>query len=133
MPDIIIKYLYMSKKLSFLIATIFTLVAINQAKAQYPKIPEQVQKETNTMMEAARQRSDIAWGKALPVIEEYAKQGKPYIPWAFRPTDLPQAEIAAFPGAEGGGKYTFGGRGGKVIVRSEERRVGIECRAQRGV
>lgn len=106
----------MSKKLSFLIATIFTLVAINQAKAQYPKIPEQVQKETNTMMEAARQRSDIAWGKALPVIEEYAKQGKPYIPWAFRPTDLPQAEIAAFPGAEGGGKYTFGGRGGKVIV-----------------
>ena len=31
-------------------------------------------------------------------------------------TDLPQSEIPAFPGAEGGGKFSFGGRGGKVIV-----------------
>jgi hypothetical protein len=29
---------------------------------------------------------------------------------------LPQADIAAFPGAEGGGKYSFGGRGGKVYI-----------------
>ncbi|HEU4903344.1 MAG TPA: polysaccharide lyase, partial [Flavisolibacter sp.] len=40
------------------------------------------------------------------------------IPWASRPTDLPQADIAAFPGAEGGGKYSFGGRGGRVFVVS---------------
>ena len=26
------------------------------------------------------------------------------------------AQLIAFPGAEGGGKYSFGGRGGKVIV-----------------
>ena len=90
--------------------------SLQQAKAQYPKIPQDVQKASNEMMESARVASDIAWGKALPVIEEYAKQGKPYIPWASRPTDLPQAEIPAFPGAEGGGKYSFGGRGGKVIV-----------------
>ena len=45
-----------------------------------------------------------------------AKKGKPFIPFANRPTDLPQAEIPAFPGAEGGGKYSFGGRGGRVIV-----------------
>lgn len=106
----------MRNRLSIFIVAVFSLVAVNNAKAQYPKIPEQVKKETNSMMEAARQRSDIAWAKALPVIEEYARQGKPYVPWASRPTDLPQAEIAAFPGAEGGGKYTFGGRGGKVIV-----------------
>jgi hypothetical protein len=47
---------------------------------------------------------------------EEAKNGKPYIPWASRPADLPQAGIPAFPGAEGGGMYSFGGRGGKVIV-----------------
>ncbi len=92
------------------------LFSLQQVKAQYPKIPQDVQKASNEMMENARIASDIAWGKALPVIEEYAKQGKPYIPWASRPTDLPQAEIPAFPGAEGGGKYSFGGRGGKVIV-----------------
>ena len=105
----------MSNKISFLVAAIFSLVVIT-AKAQYPKIPADVQKASNEMMEHARQQSDIAWGKALPIIEAYAKQGKPYIPWASRPTDLPQAEIPAFPGAEGGGKYTYGGRGGKVYV-----------------
>ncbi|MFT3781309.1 MAG: hypothetical protein QM790_04775 [Nibricoccus sp.] len=30
--------------------------------------------------------------------------------------ELPQATIPAFPGAEGGGMYSFGGRGGKVFV-----------------
>src|SRR5690606_15140932 len=92
------------------------ILCFQMAKAQYPKIPQDVQKASKEMMDNARMQSDIAWGKALPVIEEYAKQRKPYIPWASRPTDLPQAEIAAFPGAEGGGKYSFGGRGGKVIV-----------------
>lgn len=103
--------------------TIFPLMLIicgvfaqYEAHAQYPKIPADVKKASEEMMSAARQQSDEAWAKALPVIEEYAKQGKPYIPWAGRPTDLPQAEIAAFPGAEGGGKFTFGGRGGKVYV-----------------
>ncbi|GGH10355.1 polysaccharide lyase [Sphingobacterium alkalisoli] len=92
------------------------ICAQHEAHAQYPKIPEDVKKASEEMMTRARQQSDEAWAKALPIIEEYAKQGKPYIPWAGRPTDLPQAEIAAFPGAEGGGKFTFGGRGGKVYV-----------------
>ena len=43
-------------------------------------------------------------------------EGRPYISWASRPYDLPQARIPAFPGAEGGGMYSFGGRGGKVIT-----------------
>lgn len=106
----------MNKRLSSLLVAILSLVAIETAKAQYPKIPEDVKKASNELMDKARRQSDQAWAKALPIIEEYAKQGKPYIPWAGRPTDLPQAEIAAFPGAEGGGKYSFGGRGGKVYV-----------------
>ena len=35
---------------------------------------------------------------------------------ASQPSDLPQASIPAFPGAEGGGAFSFGGRGGKVYV-----------------
>ena len=35
---------------------------------------------------------------------------------ASQPGDLPQASIPAFPGAEGGGAFSFGGRGGKVYV-----------------
>lgn len=106
----------MIKKISWLIAIALGLLGVERANAQYPKIPADVRQASDEMMEKARIQSDIAWGKALPIIEEYAKQGKPYIPWASRPTDLPQAEIPAFPEAEGGGKYSFGGRGGKVYV-----------------
>jgi hypothetical protein len=84
--------------------------------AQYPKIPQDVQRWSDSLLNAERKSSDEAWAKALPIIEKEAREGKPYIPWAARPYDLPQANIVAFPGAEGGGAYSFGGRGGKVIV-----------------
>ena len=51
-----------------------------------------------------------------PELEAWAKKVKPEIPWAAKPDDLPQAKVPAFPGAEGGGQYTFGGRGGKVYI-----------------
>src|SRR5690348_6724322 len=54
--------------------------------------------------------------KLKPEIDAWAKKGKPFLPAASQPSDLPQAEIPAFPGAEGGGMYSFGGRGGKVYV-----------------
>lgn len=84
--------------------------------AQYPKVPSDVQAATDALLNETRRLSDQAWKRALPVIEQEARLGKPYIPWAARPTDLPQAEIPAFPGAEGGGAYAFGGRGGRVVV-----------------
>ena len=59
---------------------------------------------------------DQVISNCAPVIAEWEKQGKPFIPWASQPSDLPQAKVPAFPGAEGGGKYSFGGRGGKVFV-----------------
>lgn len=97
---------------------VFSFVSglVSPVMAQYPTIPQDVQRSSDSMLNAARKRSDEAWNKALPVIDAEARAGKPYIPWAARPTDLPQADIAAFPGAEGGGKFSFGGRGGKVIV-----------------
>jgi hypothetical protein len=86
------------------------------AYTQYPKVPEHIRAKADSAMDMAIRLSDEAWEKALPVIMEEAKKGRPYVPWASRPTDLPQADIPAFPGAEGGGAYTFGGRGGKVYV-----------------
>jgi hypothetical protein len=93
-----------------------TTAVIGEAGAQYPSVPKEVQDETSAMMKEAQRKSDLAWEKAKPVIDADARNGKPYIPWAARPTDLPQSDIAAFPGAEGGGKYSFGGRGGKVYA-----------------
>lgn len=86
------------------------------AFAQYPDVPEKVKRESDSLMAAANRHSDSAWKVAYPIVEADMKRGKVYVPWAARPTDLPQAKIPAFPGAEGGGKYTFGGRGGKVYV-----------------
>ncbi|GAB3325125.1 thrombospondin type 3 repeat-containing protein [Larkinella ripae] len=98
------------------VLTIALIFAQQTVMAQYPTIPPDVQKQSDALLNEAAVQSNIAWQKALPIIEKEASEGKPYIPWAARPVDLPQASIPAFPGAEGGGAHTFGGRGGKVIV-----------------
>lgn len=86
------------------------------ANAQYPEIPEDVEKAAAKLNQQALREALLAFELARPTIEKEARNGRPYIPWAARPTDLPQADIPAFPGAEGGGMYSFGGRGGRVIV-----------------
>lgn len=102
---------------NFTLSALFLLfLGSFQCFAQYPKISPEVQAQSKVIMDEAQKRSDEAWEKALVIIEEEAKQGKPFIPWASRPNDLPQAEIPAFPGAEGGGMYTFGGRGGNIYT-----------------
>src|SRR4051812_9712705 len=98
----------------FLVAAALGLA--KPAFAQHPEIPEKVKAESEALMKEATRRSDSAWAVALPIIQADQRRGKVYVPWAARPTDLPQAKIPAFPGAEGGGKFTFGGRGGKVYV-----------------
>jgi len=94
------------------LATVVTL----GVKAQYPDIPADVKRASDSLMRAAEKHSDSAWNEAWPIIMAEARKGKPFIPFAAKPDDLPQADIPAFPGAEGGGKYAFGGRGGRVIV-----------------
>jgi hypothetical protein len=84
--------------------------------AQYPRITSEVAAEAERRKAAMMARSDAAWEAAFPEIEAWAERGKPYIPFAAHPEDLPQADIPAFPGAMGGGMYSFGGRGGKVYV-----------------
>ncbi|HEU6447263.1 MAG TPA: polysaccharide lyase [Verrucomicrobiae bacterium] len=97
-------------------ALIFALASAVSLHAQYPAIPASVQAESAARMKAANERSDAAFAKALPAIKEWEAKGKPYIPGAAEPEDLPQARIPAFPGAWGGGMYSFGGRGGKVFI-----------------
>src|SRR5450759_3627657 len=99
-------------------ATLLALAALGlpNARAQYPRVPPDVQAEANTKKVAADKRSDEAFEKALPTIKAWEAKGKPYLPGAGEPKDLPQAKIPSFPGAWGGGMYSFGGRGGKVFV-----------------
>lgn len=81
------------------------------AVAQYPTVTED-DKARGARESAEWERlNDAAWEKAVPRVMEDALNGKPFVPQASKPSDLKQAKIPAFPGAEGGGKYSFGGRG----------------------
>lgn len=99
------------------ILLILLMVGLFQlARAQYPKISADVQRKSDSIKNAGYAVARQKFTEAIDVIKEEAAKGRPYIPYAHRPTDLPQADIPAFPGAMGGGMYSFGGRGGRVIV-----------------
>lgn len=82
----------------------------------YPRLTPEMQAQAAAKQSAADRRSDERFALAKPTIDDWTAKGKPYIPGASEPAHLPQSKIPAFPGAEGGGKYSFGGRGGKVMV-----------------
>jgi hypothetical protein len=84
--------------------------------AQYPDVPKDLKAKADSMIQKESKYALDVLEKNKEAMRKLTVAGKPYIPWAARPTDLPVANIPAFPGAEGGGQYTFGGRGGKVIT-----------------
>lgn len=104
------------KTLKNAVTTAILTACIFPAAAQYPVIPDSIKQRGIIQQEEIDRMSDEAWEKALPTVLSEAEKGRPYRPWASRPSDLVKADIPAFPGAEGGGAYTPGGRGGKVIV-----------------
>ncbi|MFL1012156.1 pectate lyase family protein [Flavisericum labens] len=96
---------------------IFTLImACQLVFAQYPDIPDELQAKTDAFLAKEEVRLQKIWEDNYSIILEETKQGRPYIPWAAYPDDLIKADIPAFPGAEGGGAFTPGGRGGKIFV-----------------
>ncbi len=99
-----------------LITSVAFVLSAALCLAQYPRVPKADSDLAAARSAAADKISDEAFARALPVITEWAAKGKPYLPGAAEPKDLPQAKIPAFPGAWGGGMYSFGGRGGKVFV-----------------
>lgn len=98
----------------YLLATV--ILCAGTAAAQYPTIPDSV-KQRGKVMEAEWEALDeAAWELAYPIVMHEDSLGRIYRPCASKPEELIKAEIVAFPGAEGGGAYTPGGRGGKVFV-----------------
>jgi hypothetical protein len=90
-------------------------VGVKRAGAQYPQVPQEVSRAENEKKRAADERSDELFAKAQGAIEEWGKKGKPFIPGAAKPKDLPQAKIPAFPGARVVGCTASGGAGGKFM------------------
>ena len=84
----------------------------------YPQVPSEIMEASRVERAEAAKLSNEAFKRAQIEIDAWAAKGKPYLPGAAKPEDLPQAKIPAFPGAWGGGMYSFGGRDGRVIVVS---------------
>lgn len=99
-----------------LVSAVLLFTASRAIAQGYPKVPHAIQAAADAEKAAADKRSDEIFAREQPVLKEWEAKGKPYLPWAAKPSDLPQAKIPAFPGAWGGGMYSFGGRGGKVFV-----------------
>lgn len=97
-------------------AVILLSAIISPLFAQYPVIPDSIKVRAEKQQSEIDRKSEHAWAKALPIVISEAQKGRPYRPWASKPEDLIRTEIPAFPGAEGGGAYTPGGRGGKIIT-----------------
>jgi hypothetical protein len=88
----------------------------SSAYAQYPEIPKPLQDKTDAILADEEKRLTEIWTSNYNIIQAEAKLGRPYLPWASYPKDFVHADIPAFPGAEGGGAFTPGGRGGKIFV-----------------
>jgi len=102
-------------KKTMVMAGVLLLMA-TAAHAQYPQLTDEAKHLIDSLETCWKAHADSAWQAAFPIVVKEAKEGRPYVPWASRPYDLRQAKIPAFPGAEGGGMFTFGGRGGKVLT-----------------
>lgn len=86
---------------------------IASARESWPQ-PSQADKDRAAAVERYEKQ---VWERIKPTVLAGSEHGKPYIPNAGMPgVDLPQASIPAFPGAEGAGAHSFGGRGGKIYV-----------------
>ncbi|WP_438482578.1 polysaccharide lyase [Oleiharenicola lentus] len=99
-----------------LLAAALALTTLQSFAQGYPKVPPDLQAAMNARKAAADRRSDEIFATQQTELAAWAAKGKPYLPGAAKPADLPQATIPAFPGAWGGGMYSFGGRGGKIYV-----------------
>ena len=75
----------MRKAVVYFIVVSFLVLGVQPLRAQYPAIPADVQRWSDSLLKAANRHSDSAWNIAYPIIKEAAKPGKPFSPWASRP------------------------------------------------
>lgn len=104
------------KKKAVLVAYVALLATPVAVMAQYPQLTEEAKAKYDKMITEARRRSDEAWQKPFLLLKKKPnKVARIYLGLRV-PMICHRQRFRPFPGAEGGGMYSFGGRGGKVIT-----------------
>lgn len=70
-----------------ILPVISLLFAVN-SMAQYPDIPDSTAQRETRMKKEIYERSMKAWEKALPIVKQEESLGRPYRPWAAKPTTV---------------------------------------------
>ena len=74
-----------------------TGLCAQQAMAQYPQITPEAKAKFEAQRAEWEAHSDSAWQVAFPIVKKEAMEGRPYVPWAWRPYDLKQARYLHSP------------------------------------
>jgi hypothetical protein len=102
-------------KISTTISTALFLALLASTTSAREKWPQMTDADKQRAAEW-KQHEQAVLACIEPQLKDWAKKGKPFYANAIVPADLPQATVPAFPGAEGAGRFSFGGRGGKIFV-----------------
>ena len=110
-----IKSNFMKMNLTWMTAISAAAVCCNLTASAREKWPTMTEAEKARAATFKQHEAEVLQA-IQPQLAEWTKRGKPFYINAQVPADLPQAAVPAFPGAEGAGAHSFGGRGGKVYV-----------------
>ena len=83
----------MKKNLFLGICAVLLLVPLSTIKAQYPDVPKDLKASADKMIDSENRVVDSVMLANQFILKAEKAKGRPYIPWAARPTDLPQAKI----------------------------------------
>jgi hypothetical protein len=83
-------------KQKLLLAACAMILAPVAAEAQYPSITDAAKAKIDSLQKVWTEHSDSAWAVAFPIVKKEAMEGRPYVPWAFRPYDLKQGINLSF-------------------------------------
>src|SRR5699024_3383084 len=98
--------------LTFIILILIGIASFSVAQ----NIPVEVEEEAAKIEQELQEHKDSVWHSVKPIVMKQARNGRPYVPYASVPAHFQKKELPAFPGAEGGGAFTAGGRGGDIYV-----------------
>jgi hypothetical protein len=91
-------------------------IAPQLAQPQYPNISKEIGERSDAKKKAADDRSDAVFEKSSRRSRRTPRTASPTSPAPPSPKISRKRRSPAFPGAWGGGMYSHGGRGGRVIV-----------------